>query len=198
MEETMRNKLLIALATLGLASLSAHAGPTEDLARTCNACHGLNGVSVGPSMPSIAGLPEKYLKSVLLQWKSGERYSATMGRHFTGYTEAELAALATYFSKLPYVAVVQPADAKVMARGKEATERCETCHGATGGAPDDDETPKLNGQWAQYGTRNDEVPRREHQDAPQEDARQREAAGRGGCARRRPVLRRPAQVRRPT
>jgi sulfide dehydrogenase cytochrome subunit len=150
MEETMRNKLLIALATLGLASLSAHAGPTEDLARTCNACHGLNGVSVGPSMPSIAGLPEKYLKSVLLQWKSGERYSATMGRHFTGYTEAELAALATYFSKLPYVAVVQPADAKVMARGKEATERCETCHGATGGAPDDDETPKLNGQWAQY------------------------------------------------
>lgn len=142
--------ILAAVAVLGLSASPAMAGPTEDLARSCNACHGLNGVSVGPSMPSIAGLPEKYLKSVLLQWKSGERYSATMGRHFTGYTEAELAALATYFSKLPYVAVVQPADAKVMARGKEATERCETCHGATGGAPDDDETPKINGQWAQY------------------------------------------------
>jgi sulfide dehydrogenase cytochrome subunit len=143
-------KILAALAALGLSAQVTMAGPTEDLARSCNACHGLNGVSVGPSMPSIAGLPEKYLKNVLLQWKSGERYSATMGRHFTGYTEAELAALATYFSKLPYVAVVQPADAKVMARGKEATERCETCHGATGGTPDDDETPKLNGQWAQY------------------------------------------------
>ncbi len=146
----MRSKLLIALATLGLASLSAHAGPTEDLARTCNACHGLNGVSVGPNMPNIAGLPEKYLKTLLLQWKSGERYAATMDRHVKGYTEEELSKLATYFSKLPYVAVVQKADDKVMASGKEATERCETCHGATGGQPDDDETPKLNGQWAQY------------------------------------------------
>jgi sulfide dehydrogenase cytochrome subunit len=150
MEETMRNKLLIALASLGLVSLTAQAGPTEDLARTCNACHGLNGVSVGPNMPNIAGLPEKYLKTLLLQWKSGERYAATMDRHVKGYTEDELAKLATYFSKLPYDAVVQKADDKVIAQGKAATERCETCHGATGGQPDDDETPKINGQWAQY------------------------------------------------
>lgn len=146
----MRSSLFIALTAFGLSCPPALAGPTEDLARTCNACHGLNGVSVGPSMPSIAGLPEAYLKNVLLQWKSGERYSATMGRHFTGYTEAELSALATYFSKLPWTPVVQPAAAAVIAKGKEATERCETCHGATGGQPDDDVTPKLNGQWAQY------------------------------------------------
>lgn len=146
----MRSSLMIALAAFGLAAQPAMAGPTEDLARTCNACHGVNGVSVGPSMPSIAGLPEAYLKNVLLQWKSDERYSATMGRHFKGYTEAELAALATYFAKLPYVPVVQPASAAIVAKGKEATERCETCHGVTGGEPDDAETPKLNGQWAQY------------------------------------------------
>ncbi len=146
----MRSSLLIALAALGLAAQPALAGPTEDLARTCNACHGVNGVSVGPSMPSIGGLPESYLKNIMTQWKSDERYSATMGRHFKGYTEAELAALATYFSKLPYVPVVQAGDAKAVARGKEATERCETCHGATGGQPDDNETPKINGQWAQY------------------------------------------------
>lgn len=138
------------LAALGFFALPVQAGPTEDLARTCNACHGVNGVSVGPSMPSIGGLPEAYLKNVMTQWKSDERYSATMGRHFKGYTEAELAALATYFAKLPYVPVVQPADAKIIAKGKEATERCETCHGATGGEPDDAETPKINGQWAQY------------------------------------------------
>jgi len=146
----MRSSVLIALAALGLAAQPALAGPTEDLARTCNACHGVNGVSVGPSMPSIGGLPEAHLKNVMLQWKSGDRYSATMGRHFTGYTEAELAALAAYFSKLPYVPVVQKADDKVVAQGKAATDRCETCHGVTGGAPDDAETPKLNGQWAKY------------------------------------------------
>lgn len=146
----MRSSMMIALAALGLAAQPALAGPTEDLARTCNACHGVNGVSVGPSMPSIAGLPEAYLKNVMSQWKSDERYSATMGRHFKGYTEDELAGLATYFSKLPYTPVVQGVGAAILAKGKEATERCETCHGATGGEPDDAETPKINGQWAQY------------------------------------------------
>jgi len=146
----MRNKLMMALAVIGFAATPVLAGPTEDLARTCNACHGLNGVSVGPSMPSIGGLSETYLKNVMLQWKSGERYSATMGRHFKGYSDAELAALASYFSKLPWVPVVQQADAKVIAQGKDASERCETCHGATGSEPDDEETPKINGQWAQY------------------------------------------------
>lgn len=142
--------IFTALAALGLSAPLALAGPTEDLARSCNACHGLNGVSVGPSMPSIAGQPEAYLNNVMLQWKSDERYSATMGRHFKGYSDAELAALATYFSKLPYVPTVQQADAKLVAQGKAATDRCETCHGATGSEPDDADTPKLHGQWAQY------------------------------------------------
>jgi len=147
----MRRKSTLALlACLGLFTLPASAGPTEDLARTCNGCHGLNGVSVGPNMPSIGGLPEAYLKNILLQWKSGERYAATMDRHVKGYSDEELAKLATYFSKLPWVPVVQKADAKVVAQGKAATDRCETCHGATGGQPDDAETPKLNGQWAPY------------------------------------------------
>jgi len=147
----MRYNLLITLAALGLA---AHpvlaAGPTEDLARTCNNCHGMNGVSVGPSMPSIGGLSEPYLKNMMLQWKSGERYSATMGRLIKGYSDEQIAALATHFSKLPWTPVVQKADAKIVAQGKAATERCETCHGATGSEPDDTDTPKINGQWAQY------------------------------------------------
>lgn len=145
------NRLLSALAWLSLFIIpAAAANPTENLARTCNGCHGLNGVSVGPSMPSIAGLPEPYLKNLLLQWKSGERYAATMDRHVKGYSDEELSALAAYFSKLPWTPVVQAADAGTLARGKAATDRCETCHGATGGAPDDADTPRMNGQWAKY------------------------------------------------
>jgi cytochrome subunit of sulfide dehydrogenase len=148
-DPTMKSAVLLA-ASLALATSLAHAGPTEDLARTCNGCHGLNGVSVGPSMPSIGGLSEAYLKNLLLQWKKGERYAATMDRHVKGYSDEELAALATYYSKLPWTPVVQKADAKVLAQGKAATDRCETCHGDTGGKPDDADTPMLNGQWAQY------------------------------------------------
>jgi sulfide dehydrogenase cytochrome subunit len=146
MKQTTLLLAAIALAATGVV----HAGPTEDLARSCNACHGMNGVSAGPSMPSIGGQSEAYLKNILLQWKHGERYAATMDRHVKGYSDAELEALAGYFSKLPWAPVVQAADAEQLAHGKEATDRCESCHGATGGAPDEEGTPRLNGQWAKY------------------------------------------------
>ncbi|MDD5390901.1 MAG: hypothetical protein PHD37_16315, partial [Gallionellaceae bacterium] len=77
----MRYNLLIAMAALGLAATPALAAdPIEGLARTCNNCHGTGGVSVGHSMPSIAGLSETYLKNILMEWKSGARSSANMTR----------------------------------------------------------------------------------------------------------------------
>jgi DNA-formamidopyrimidine glycosylase len=127
----MQHRVLALFAAGLFASAPTWAGPTEDLARTCNACHGMNGVSVGPSMPSIGGLPESYLKHMMIQWKTGERYSATMGRHFKGYSDEELASLAAYFAKLPWVPVVQTADPGTLAKGKAATDRCETCHGGS-------------------------------------------------------------------
>jgi len=139
------------LFAVGLtASALVQAGATEDLARTCNNCHGMNGVSVGPTMPSIAGQSESHLKTLMLQWKSGERYSATMGRLIKGYSDEQIGALATHFSKLPWTPVVQHANAATLAKGKAATDHCETCHGKTGGEPDDADIPRLNGQWAEY------------------------------------------------
>jgi sulfide dehydrogenase cytochrome subunit len=65
--------VLAAMAVMGSGQITAADSNTEALARSCNACHGLNGVSVGPSMPSIAGQPEAYLRNVMMQWKSDER-----------------------------------------------------------------------------------------------------------------------------
>jgi sulfide dehydrogenase cytochrome subunit len=143
-------KVFMAVA-LGLAATSALAVDNiEGLARTCYGCHGTDGVSAGTSMPSIAGLSEEYLKNIMMEWKSGARASANMTRLISGYTDEEIAGLATYFSKLPWKPVVQPASASVLKKGKEATDSCESCHGATGSEPDDKDTPKLNGQWAKY------------------------------------------------
>lgn len=147
----MRYKMLFALAALGLAATPAQASnPIQGLVNTCNNCHGTGGVSVGLSMPSIAGLPAPYLKKVLMEWKSGARASINMTRLISGYTDAEISALADYYSKQPWTPVVQSVSADLLAKGKEVTDRCETCHGVTGGKPDDDETPQLNGQWARY------------------------------------------------
>jgi cytochrome c553 len=148
----MRRKSTLALfACLGLSTFPAQAVDNiEGLARTCFNCHGVNGVSAGTSMPSIGGLSETYLKNIMMEWKSGDRASANMTRLIKGYSDEEIAGLAKYFSKLPWVPQVQKISANDLKLGKEATDRCESCHGATGGEPDGDDTPRLNGQWAKY------------------------------------------------
>ena len=148
----MRKAVLSVIAAAGLTAATGvmAVDNVEGLARACNNCHGTGGVSVGYSMPSIAGLSESYLKNIMMEWKSGARASANMTRLIKGYTDEEIAALAGYFSKLPWTPVPQSVGADLLAKGKEATERCETCHGVTGGQPDDKDTPMLAGQWAKY------------------------------------------------
>lgn len=143
-----RTVLFIALC--GLAAGTAAREDIEVLARTCNGCHGLGGVSVGLSMPSIGGLTERYLKNIMKQWKYDQRTGVTMARIVKGLTDDEIDALAAYFARQPWVPVPQTAPAELLARGKNAVrENCEDCHGLTGSDPDVD-APRLNGQWAKY------------------------------------------------
>jgi sulfide dehydrogenase cytochrome subunit len=145
----MRYHVALGIVLAGFLS-SAHAADNiEALANTCNNCHGVNGVSVGPSMPTIGGLPEAYLNSLMQEWKAGTRFSATMGRLIKGYSDEQIAGLAAYFSKKPWVPSAQKADAKLVKLGQAATKKCATCHGDTG-VSEDKETPNLNGQWAGY------------------------------------------------
>lgn len=145
----MRYRVVFGVIAASFLCSAQAADRTAALANTCNNCHGVNGVSVGPSMPSIGGLPESYLKNVMLEWKSGTRYSATMGRLIKGYTDEQISELAAYFSKKPWTPAAQKPDAKLVKLGKAAASRCTSCHGDHGAA-DDGETPNLNGQWAQY------------------------------------------------
>ncbi|MGF1644132.1 MAG: c-type cytochrome [Thiotrichales bacterium] len=149
----MRKTLLFALAAAGLMA-SAPVGASDSikgLADTCNNCHGVDGVSAGGSMPSLAGLPETYLRDTMLEWKAGTRFSATMGRLIKGYSEDEIVALAKYFAEKPWTPVAQAnLDPKMINEGKWATDRCVECHGERGGEPDNDKTPRIDGQVARY------------------------------------------------
>lgn len=147
-------KVLVALALTALGGFTG--GPAtaregiEALARTCNNCHGVGGVSVGNSMPSIGGLPAEYLRTVMKQWKYGERSAITMNRVVKGFSDDELDALAAYFAKQPWKPNPQRVSPEVLAKGKSAvSEKCEDCHGITGSDPDVG-VPKINGQWAKY------------------------------------------------
>jgi sulfide dehydrogenase cytochrome subunit len=148
----VRKILLLSVGAAGLlaASSGASAADIKPLAETCNNCHGIDGVSAGHSMPSIAGLPVKYLTEVMLEWKKGERFSTTMGRLIKGYSDEQITDLAKHYAALPWKPVPQDLKAKWIKEGSFIVDRCSKCHGDTGAEPDDDETPRLDGQWAKY------------------------------------------------
>ena len=64
----------------------------------CNTCHGTNGKGAKPS-PSINGEDPADFLDLMTAFGSGEEPSTIMGRHASGYTEAEIKMLAEYFSK---------------------------------------------------------------------------------------------------
>ena len=118
----------------------------EMLAATCAGCHGTNGASTGPATPTIAGLEEEYFVDVMKEFKSGERYSTIMQRIAKGYSDEEIAAMAGYFSRLPFKpALSQTARSETGAKLHD--EYCEKCH-EDGGT--DLEGIVLAGQWVPY------------------------------------------------
>ncbi|MBU1396109.1 MAG: c-type cytochrome [Gammaproteobacteria bacterium] len=145
----MRYRILFGMILAGFLGAALAADKIETVAETCNGCHGANGVSENPSVPSISGQHEFYLKKTLLDWKRGVRHSDTMESMIKDYSEAQIAELAAFYAIKPWTPVAQKVDPKLVALGREASRRCAGCHGVTG-ASHDGETPKLNGQWAEY------------------------------------------------
>ena len=136
----------------GTAPLSA-AGPSASmLADTCAGCHGVDGSSVGPAPPSIAGMSAEYFTETMAAFKSGERPSTIMHQIAKGYTEEEIELMAGFFADKPFVRYPQQTDAAKVSKGEELyDDACETCHSENGTAADDD-SGILAGQWLPYMT----------------------------------------------
>lgn len=145
----MRYRFVCGMILAGFLGSTQAADKVEEMAATCNGCHGTNGVSENPSTPSIAGQPEAYLKNTLLEWKTGKRHSEIMVAMIKDYSDEQISVLAAYYAKKPWAPVAQKIDANLVKLGEVAARRCMACHGDTGAAHDG-ETPNLNGQWAEY------------------------------------------------
>lgn len=145
----MHYRVLFGMILAGLMGAGQAADKIGEAVETCNGCHGVNGVSETPSIPSIGGQHEPYLKKIMLEWKRGVRHSDTMVDMIKGYSEEQIAALAAHYARKPWTPVPQKLDPNLVKVGREASRRCAGCHGDTG-ASHDAESPKLNGQWAEY------------------------------------------------
>jgi cytochrome c553 len=72
----------------------------RSLAANCAACHGTNGQPAkGSTLPGLAGKPRNELLTAMTQFKEGKKPATLMHQLGKGYTDAELEALADYFSK---------------------------------------------------------------------------------------------------
>ena len=72
----------------------------RSMAANCAACHGTYGRSAsGSSVAALAGKPRDEIVQSMTQFKEGKKPATVMHQIAKGYSEAEIAALADYFSK---------------------------------------------------------------------------------------------------
>lgn len=67
---------------------------------TCASCHGTLGKSMDEYMPSLAGIDRQQLIRAMTDYRADRRVSVVMNRIAKGYTDAEIAAIADYFSTI--------------------------------------------------------------------------------------------------
>lgn len=135
--------LLPAMALLLAISAQAQQPPRLEL---CAACHGPQGNSQNPQIPSLAGQPKIFMENQLVLIREGLRDIPPMKGTLDGLKDADLIVLAKYFSEQTPVLLAGPVDAERFERGKALARSmlCGTCH-----LPDyagRDQMPRLAGQ----------------------------------------------------
>jgi cytochrome c553 len=117
----------------------------------CKACHGMDGKSIAPAIPHLAGQREGYLLSALSEYKQGRRTHAALRRIATQLTDADTRNIAAYYASQPPVGATAAAPvASPYDLGKKvADQQCASCHGPDGNAAAAG-VPSLAGQQPRY------------------------------------------------
>jgi cytochrome c553 len=151
----MKPILPIAALLLGvLASGCANLERSRDLAnpavpgkvlaeQVCSLCHGVDGNSVSPAFPQLAGQQTVYLVNQMNNFRAHQRTDPAGSEYMWGIshhlTDEQIAALAEYYTKqTARRPATASADPQLVAAGKEIFEQgvpdqnviaCSACHG---------------------------------------------------------------------
>jgi cytochrome c553 len=140
-----------AFACLAL-SQAAFAGVEEGRvkAQTCVACHGPNGNSTNPAIPSISGQPKQFIVSALYQFREGKRKNEQMTPMASNLSNVDLNDLAAYFSAQKAEPVNVKTSEENAAAGKRLASQhnCVACHAAN--LMGQQHIPRIAGQQMEY------------------------------------------------
>ncbi|MFN4359157.1 MAG: c-type cytochrome [Hylemonella sp.] len=138
----LRAPLAALLLATGLHAM-AQQPPRLEL---CVACHGPQGNSQNPQIPSLAGQPKIFVENQLVLIREGLRDIPTMKGVLDGLSDPDLIALAQYFAAQTPAPLPGAVDAARYLRGKElaAQSLCGSCH--LPGYQGREQVPRLAGQ----------------------------------------------------
>jgi cytochrome c553 len=99
-------------------------------AAACAACHGPNGNSTNPDVPSLAGQMALYTYYQLLQFREGRRVDAQMAPFAAALSDTDMRDVAAYFGTQAPAPPPAASDPAQVAAGQRvsATYFCESCH----------------------------------------------------------------------
>ena len=120
----------------------------REITEECAGCHGDNGNSDIPGMPSLAGQHVNYLINALRAYQDGRRDNEEMQIFVESLSSSEIEDMAYYYAAMvPKRA--EPAEEGDAFAGKAVTAPCAGCH-ADDGNNKDPKTPRLAGLDAEY------------------------------------------------
>ena len=159
-------KLTLALSFLTLANpalyaasadLKGDAAAGQKKAAVCGACHGVDGNSLNPLWPNLAGQHASYIVQQLNGFQNEFRQNTTMSPMAAPLKEQDMVDLAAYFSsqtkKLGEASPdMVPLGEKIYRGGNTETgvAACIACHGPQGNGNPAAKYPIVSGQHAQY------------------------------------------------
>jgi cytochrome subunit of sulfide dehydrogenase len=91
-------KRTIAAAAALCIAWGAPAQDAQQLAAPCAICHGTDGRAVTKDMVPLAGLPREHIASQMRAFRDGQRPATVMHQIAKGYTDAQIDAMAAWFS----------------------------------------------------------------------------------------------------
>ena len=131
-----------------LIALCSSFAPSQE---ACLQCHGPDGNSVTPGIPSIAGQPRLFIETQLVLIREEQRPAPQMQPVVKGMKDAEISRLAEHFSKLPAKPMASgPSDPALMKQGAARAKdlRCGICHTSDFGGQN--QIPRLAAQREEY------------------------------------------------
>jgi sulfide dehydrogenase cytochrome subunit len=156
---------LVALALLyGPYMADAAAADIATLTAPCEDCHGKDGVSQEPKIPTIAGASSTFIVYALeafrdktwpcedVKYPTGAHKGETsnMCKSVEKLSDDDMTSIADYYAGKPFVRAKQSYDANLAKIGKGIHKlHCEKCH-EDGGSSTEDDAGILAGQWMPY------------------------------------------------